>query len=141
MIAFLDHFSLHSNGKAHDGGYFGPGSSSLHILLDDVDCTGEEKSIADCSHSDWLVHDCVHAEDAGVTCFNKLDTATVTNKVATTTSLKTTSTEGSSTTTSSTLSPVSFSTVQSPTPKPEIGKIFIHLCTFLCDMLGYNIFF
>ena len=133
----MDLFSLHSNGKAHDGGYFGPGSSSLHILLDDVDCTGEEKSIADCSHSDWLVHDCVHAEDAGVTCFNKLDTASVTNMVATTTPIKPTPTEGTITT-SSTLSPVSSATAQPLTPKPEIGKIFIHICTFLCDMLGFN---
>ena len=128
----MGHFSLHSNGKAHDGGYFGPGSSSLHILLDDVDCTGEEKSIADCSHSDWLVHDCVHAEDAGVTCFNKLDTASVTNTLATTTHIKPTPTEGSITKTSSTLSPASSTTEQPPTLKPEIGKLFIHISTFPC---------
>ena len=48
---------------------FGAGDNSLHILLDDVKCKGDEDSIADCARSDWLANDCTHDEDAGVICF------------------------------------------------------------------------
>jgi len=40
------------------------------IALDDVHCSGTEKSIFDCSHSDWGVHNCGHSEDVAVSCFN-----------------------------------------------------------------------
>lgn len=36
------------------------------IVLDDVVCTGTEKSISDCSLS--LTHNCLHSEDVVVTC-------------------------------------------------------------------------
>ncbi|XP_052773119.1 neurotrypsin-like [Mya arenaria] len=46
--------------------YFGQGSSSMLTLLDDLQCNGDEASIAECHHS--VLEDCSHAEDAGVIC-------------------------------------------------------------------------
>ena len=38
------------------------------ILLDDVSCIGNESRLIDCSHSGLGVHDCTHADDAGIRC-------------------------------------------------------------------------
>jgi hypothetical protein len=38
------------------------------IWVDDTSCSGTEKSLYDCSIG-WGVHNCVHAEDSGVTCY------------------------------------------------------------------------
>ena len=46
-------------------------SGSGQIWLDDVDCTGNERNLAGCSHRKWGVHNCVHSEDAGVKCIPK----------------------------------------------------------------------
>lgn len=46
---------------------FGEGRS-LRILLDDVECTGEEKNLLECMHADIGKHNCSHKEDAGVIC-------------------------------------------------------------------------
>ncbi|XP_022101798.1 deleted in malignant brain tumors 1 protein-like [Acanthaster planci] len=46
--------------------HFGQGSGP--IALDDVNCRGNESSIAECQHRGWFRHNCVHREDAGVTC-------------------------------------------------------------------------
>ncbi|NXO28118.1 HIPL1 protein, partial [Cisticola juncidis] len=46
---------------------FGEGSS-LRILLDDVQCSGQERTLLECSHAAVGTHDCSHEEDAGVVC-------------------------------------------------------------------------
>ena len=51
---------------ATDGANYGQGSGQ--IWLDDVNCTGTEPMIEDCSHGGWGNMDCYHDEDAGVQC-------------------------------------------------------------------------
>ncbi|KXJ07932.1 Scavenger receptor cysteine-rich type 1 protein M130 [Exaiptasia diaphana] len=53
-----------------------PGNAT--IWLSDLECNGEEDSIADCSHSGWWqTSHCTHDHDAAVTC--KLDSAVILN--------------------------------------------------------------
>jgi len=47
------------------GGGTGP------ILLDDVDCIGNESSLSQCYHDGIGNHDCRHIEDVGVRCGEK----------------------------------------------------------------------
>ena len=44
--------------------FFGPGSGP--ILLDDVDCVGNENSLSVCDYN--ANHNCHHSEDAAVAC-------------------------------------------------------------------------
>ncbi|XP_077207064.1 scavenger receptor cysteine-rich domain-containing protein DMBT1-like [Paroedura picta] len=46
--------------------YFGNGSGP--IMLDQVQCEGNEPAIWNCSHSDWYGSDCGHNEDISVIC-------------------------------------------------------------------------
>lgn len=52
--------------RAEDVGFFGAGSGS--VLLDRVNCTGDEPSLSFCRHSPWNAHSCNHDKDAGVEC-------------------------------------------------------------------------
>ena len=49
--------------------HFGRASSSLPTWLDEVDCSGDEERLSDCSGKMWGDEDCGHSEDAGVICY------------------------------------------------------------------------
>ena len=53
-----------TGGTARSSAYFGQGTGS--ILLDNVECTGTEEFLINCTH--LSTHNCGHSEDAGVTC-------------------------------------------------------------------------
>ncbi|XP_072138968.1 neurotrypsin isoform X2 [Mobula birostris] len=57
---------LSGTAKSWMWSHFGQGSGP--ILLDDVECTGNELSMDECRKSNWREHNCDHTEDAGVSC-------------------------------------------------------------------------
>ena len=50
----------------HDAFY---GQGSGRIWLSDLNCTGTEFTIQECSHRGWGTEKCSHSDDAGVKCF------------------------------------------------------------------------
>ena len=52
-------------GSAYFGQRYGP------IVLDNLACTGTEKSLFECNGNALNVHNCDHSEDAGVRCPGK----------------------------------------------------------------------
>jgi hypothetical protein len=68
--------TFHIDAVAYHNAYFGPGTGP--ILLDDVFCLGNEKSILECDSNinpfsliNSYLHNCVHSEDAGVACLSR----------------------------------------------------------------------
>ncbi|XP_041614595.1 neurotrypsin isoform X2 [Vulpes lagopus] len=52
--------------RARTMAYFGEGKGPIHV--DNVKCTGNERSLDDCIKQDIGRHNCHHSEDAGVIC-------------------------------------------------------------------------
>lgn len=52
--------------KARVMAYFGEGEGPIHI--DNVECSGGERTLADCIKQTYGTHNCRHSEDAGVIC-------------------------------------------------------------------------
>ncbi|XP_063166232.1 neurotrypsin isoform X2 [Candoia aspera] len=52
--------------RARTMAYFGEGKGPIHV--DNVKCTGSERSLTDCIKQDIGKHNCRHSEDAGVIC-------------------------------------------------------------------------
>jgi deleted-in-malignant-brain-tumors protein 1 len=48
------------------GSVFGRGDGT--IMLDEVNCLGDEDNIGYCQHNPWTMSNCIHAQDVGVSC-------------------------------------------------------------------------
>ena len=46
------------------------GEGTVPILFDDIQCTGEEDSLLECTY-DFTTADCSHSDDAGVACLDQ----------------------------------------------------------------------
>ncbi|XP_025101795.1 uncharacterized protein LOC112568406 isoform X40 [Pomacea canaliculata] len=53
-------------GQAVAAAFYGQGTGPIN--LDNVNCTGSETTLANCTANSWTTHDCNHGEDAGVKC-------------------------------------------------------------------------
>ena len=65
LTTYIPHTSI-SGANAISRAHFGRGAG--FILLDNVDCTGDETNLTQCQHNGLGVHNCMSSEDAGVFC-------------------------------------------------------------------------
>ena len=65
-------YNLTSDVAAYTNAYFGRGTGP--IWLDDVQCTGSETHLVNCTNSGIGTGDCRHDEDGGVQCLSLNDT-------------------------------------------------------------------
>ena len=61
-------YNLTSDVVAYTNAYFGKGTG--HTWLDNVQCTGSETHLVNCTNSGIGINDCGHDEDAGVQCLS-----------------------------------------------------------------------
>jgi len=54
--------------SVHLGKLYGGGAGP--IWLDNVRCSGNERSLAECPHSGWGTHSCHHSDDVSIMCYN-----------------------------------------------------------------------
>lgn len=59
-------FRFRQNAKSVDKAFFGQNSGK--IVLDGVNCHGNEASLSACRSNHWGVNDCSHSEDVSVIC-------------------------------------------------------------------------
>ena len=60
-------FHLHVVALSYNSAFFGAGTH-LPILIDNLQCLGNESKITDCTFETHTV-DCFHSEDAGIKCY------------------------------------------------------------------------
>ena len=60
---------LYADSFAHSNAYFGTGSGP--IFLSDVQCNSNSSQLLQCFSKPILHHNCIHSEDAGVSCNGK----------------------------------------------------------------------
>ena len=60
------HFVPSTGATAFRTAFFGQGTGD--ILLDNLGCSGTEQRLVDCPNNGIGIHNCVHAEDAGLRC-------------------------------------------------------------------------
>ena len=65
LIDFLRSLGYHG-GRPFKEAHFGNGEGQ--IWIDEIGCAGDEPSLVDCPRLGWGINDCMHSEDAGVSC-------------------------------------------------------------------------
>ena len=73
LVVMKDQFIiiyLHAGGSAHSNAYFGTGSGP--IFLSNVQCNLNSSQLLQCFSQPILYHNCIHSEDAGVSCNGKV---------------------------------------------------------------------